>query len=63
MFCHPSELSETELSGLINRAQFVGEPGHGADPLDIDVSGLAMTLAYVVPEPGRIVMWPLWSLH
>ena len=47
----PPGLSQSELSGLVGRARFLGEPGHGADALDIDVNGIEMSLGYIVPEP------------
>ncbi len=48
----PEGLSQAAFLDTIHRARFIGEPGHGAGTLDLDVSGIEMSLAYIVPEPS-----------
>ena len=49
----PSGLSSVELSDLVLRSEFVGEPGHGVESLDVSISGAPMALAHIVPEPNK----------
>ena len=50
----PPDLSFNDLSDIVTRAAFVGEPGHGLESLNIDASGIpfAMALASEMPFYG-----------
>ncbi len=52
----PEGLSEGAFLESISYARFIGEPGHGAGALDLDVSGIDMSLAYIVPEPSGALL-------
>lgn len=52
----PEGLSEAAFFDSIDRARFIGEPGHGAGALDLDVSGIDIALAYIVPEPSGALL-------
>lgn len=47
----PPGLSESELVSMVDQFQFLGEPGHSAESLDIANSGVDFSIS-VVPEPG-----------
>ncbi len=48
----PSGLNREEFSLLVEEAWFTQQPGHGVVPLDYSVSGINMSVTYVVPEPA-----------
>lgn len=47
----PTGLSESELLNVIKSASFLGQPGHDVESLDINASGIAMSIQHIVPEP------------
>ena len=47
----PSGLSLNDLSDVVSRAAFVGEPGHGIESLNIDASGISFALALASEMP------------
>ncbi len=56
----PAGLEEDELSSLFATRRFIGEPGHSASSLNIDVSGTEVSLIYSVPEPTAVQLYPSW---
>jgi hypothetical protein len=52
----PEGLSEAAFFESLNYARFIGEPGHGAGALDLDVSGIEMSLGFMVPEPSGVFL-------
>jgi hypothetical protein len=52
----PEGLSEAAFFESLNYARFIGEPGHGAGALDLDVSGIEMSLGFIVPEPSGVFL-------
>jgi hypothetical protein len=52
----PAGLPEATFFQSVRKARFIGETGHGAGALDLDVSGISMSLAYIVPEPSGALL-------
>jgi hypothetical protein len=46
----PLDLTMDELSQIVTRASFIGEPGHGAHALNIDTNGIPMAMAIMPPR-------------